>query len=108
MADPTPPIAALPTVAGIENDPEVYAAVKNLALRTVDAALEILDTAAPLQQQSMIRILLPKFAGGLSKRAGDDNAELRSKVMAMYSEVAAALEDPDEHPADDGIDSDAG
>lgn len=89
MTDPATPI---PAVVGIEHDPEVYAAVKRLALATVEAAIEILDTAAPQQQQQMIRIVLPKFTGGLTQKAGDDHDELRGKVTEMFAGIAIELD----------------
>lgn len=74
----------------------MYDAVKRLALKTVDAAIEILDTAAPTQQLSMIRVVLPRFTGGLSKKSGDDNDGLRARVEEMFGKVERALTDPDE------------
>lgn len=98
-------MAELPQAAGIEHDPEVYAAVKKLALKTVDAAIEILDTAAPAQQLQMIRVVLPRFTGGLSQKAGDGHDELRGRVEEMFGAVAAALDtdtvDPEEPNAPD-------
>jgi hypothetical protein len=91
-AEPVPASIVVPAVAGIEHDPEVYAAVKRLALATVEAAIDILDTAAPQQQQQMIRIVLPRFTGGLSQKAGDQNEELRGKVTEMFATVAEALD----------------
>lgn len=96
--------SSIPLPQGIENDPEVYEAVKRLALKTVDAAIDILDTAAPQQQLQMIRVVLPRFTGGLSQKAGDGNDELRGQVTEMFGAIAQALDpapDPDEHDADD-------
>lgn len=95
MADPI-----IPAVAGIENDPEVYAAVKRLALATVEAAIDILDTAAPQQQQTMIRIVLPKFTGGLTQNKTDDQAELRGKVTEMFAAVAEGLDQMNQQEPD--------
>lgn len=86
------PEPAIPAVAGIETDPEVYAAVKRLALATVEAAIEVLDTAAPSQQIQMIRVVLPRFTSGLNRKEGDDNEELRGKVTTMFSAVAEAID----------------
>jgi hypothetical protein len=86
----------IPEGFGLEDDPEVYAAVKELALHSVHVAMDILDEAAPQQQLQMIRILMPRLMGTLSKGGEDDNEELRKRLNEMYAEVRAALPGGDE------------
>lgn len=86
MADPLIPVGL-----GLEDDPEVYDAIKRLALHSVDVAIDILDEAAPREQLSLIRMLLPRLTGSLTKGGEDEQAELRAAVAKMYEEVSAAL-----------------
>jgi hypothetical protein len=81
----------LPIPAGIEHDPEIYAAVKKLAIATVDAAIDVLDTGSPAVQMQMIRIVLPRFTSSLNAQKGDGNDELRGRVETMFGAVAEAL-----------------
>ncbi len=93
----------IPEGLGLEHDPEVYDAVKALALKSVAAAVDILDTAAPQQQLQMIRILIPRLTSSLKTASTDDKAELRDQVAGLYTMVSDALTDP--HELDD-LDSD--
>lgn len=74
----------------IAADPEVYEAMKQLALDTINHARDILDTAAPAQQLTMIRILLPKLTASLGSGDEKKDKELREGLEAMYADVRAA------------------
>ncbi len=85
----TEPVLALP--AGIENDPEVFAAIKQLALLTIAQTRDLLLTAAPSVQQSVIRMLLPQLTRSLANGNTDDNEDLKKEVSDLYAEVRASL-----------------
>ncbi len=90
----------IPAGVALEADPDVYDAVKSLALRTIEAAVDILDTAAPQQQLQMIRIMLPRLTSSLRTAPEDDKGELRDGMTAIYDMVRDALEPPDSDPAE--------
>lgn len=86
------PIVLLPP--GVENDPEIQAAIKDLALISIRQTKDLLLTAAPSVQQSIIRMLLPQLTRSLAQGTGDDNAELKAEVADLYAEVRAAITPP--------------
>lgn len=73
--------------AGLENDPEVYAAMKSLALSAIQNAKEILETTAPSVQMQVVRMLLPAVSRSLSQRNEDDNDELKAELQSLYEDV---------------------
>lgn len=95
VAEPLP----LPPNVGLEQDPDIYLAVKRLALTAIDAAIDILDSAAPAQQAIIIRILLPRLTSALRTAPEDDKGELRASVTAIFDKVREAI-DPIEDPSE--------
>ena len=80
-----------PLIAGIENDPEVREAVKQLALDTVQSARDVLATGSPAIQLQMIRILLPGISRTVGKSDEKGDEELRKGLEKMYGDITKAL-----------------
>jgi hypothetical protein len=77
--------------AGLEHDPEVFQAMKRLALAAIESATDLLETSAPAIQMQMIRLLLPQVSRSLSTAKGDDDGELKAAVSEMYDAVRASI-----------------
>jgi hypothetical protein len=76
---------------GLENDPEVKAAMKKLALASIDKAMELLEEGAPAIQQRIVAMLLPSVTRSLATASQDVNGDLKEKVDAMYDSVRKAI-----------------
>lgn len=74
----------------VADDPDVSAALKALALETIQHARDILDTAAPTQQLSMIRILLPRLTSSIGSGDEEKDRELRAGLESMYADIRQA------------------
>lgn len=75
--------------ASLAQDPEVFAAVKNLVLDAIEDAREMMDTASPAIKMQLIKSLLPVAARALALRDADDGMdELKNAVKEMHETVA--------------------
>lgn len=83
------PVVSLP--AGLENDPEVYAAMKELALSAIRAAHDNLENSAPFVQMQVVRMLLPSVTRSLAHRSEDDDDELKTELAALYADVRSSI-----------------
>jgi hypothetical protein len=93
MADP------ISAMAGelIHDDPELRAAVKNLAMRAVQEAQIIMDRGTPNLKLSVIKVLMPAVARELAKKEErDDLAILRAQMTEMFKEIRDGV------PGEDG------
>lgn len=72
--------------AGLEDDPEIREAIKQLALTAIEEASELIQHAAPNVKANLIRQLLPPLAKSLASGKGEDEAlvEMRSAIGEMY------------------------
>ena len=77
----------LPAGAGLESDPDVREAVKQLALHTIEITEEILDSAAPQQQLQMIRILMPRIVSSIGKETGEEDEAMKAAVQSLYDNI---------------------
>lgn len=72
--------------AGLEDDPEIRDAIKQLALTAIEEAADLIQNAAPNVKANLIRQLLPPLAKSLASGKGDDEAlvEMRKAIEQMY------------------------
>jgi hypothetical protein len=70
----------------MEDDPEIRAAIKQLALTAIEEAADLIQNAAPNVKANLIRQLLPPLAKSLAAGKGEDDAlkEMRVAIEAMY------------------------
>lgn len=71
--------------AGLDDDPEVRAAIRRLAIDAIEQARELLIDASPNIKMQMIRQLLPALAKSLS--AGKDEDEATKEALATVTEL---------------------
>ncbi len=76
---------------GLENDPEVKAAMKRLALASIEKAMELLEDGSPAIQQRVVAMLLPQVTRSLATSSTDVDGELKAKVDEMYDNVRKAI-----------------
>ena len=78
---------------GLENDPEVKAAMKKLALASVERAIFLLEEGSPAVQATVVRMLLPSITRSLAtpQKDEDDKSELKEKIDTMYGAVLEAI-----------------
>lgn len=85
MADPL----VLP--AGLEQDPEIYDALKQLALDAIESARDNLRRSAPSIQLQVVRLVLPSVSRALANQRDDSDDDLKEAVDAMYADVRKAI-----------------
>jgi len=77
--------------SGLETDPLVYDAMRDLALASIAEAKDIIHTAAPQQKLLFLRIILPRLMGSLTQGGEDEFAQLREQMDEMTKGVRDAL-----------------
>lgn len=82
-------LAAL--VGGFEDDPEVRAAMKQLAMTALGEAQSLLTNAIPSVKMQLIKSLLPTLSRSLQVREGEDLAEFAGTVAKMYAEIVRVI-----------------
>jgi hypothetical protein len=71
------------------SDPDVYNAVKQLALGAIREAQDILNDGIPAIKLQLIRSLLPQIARSLAtKREDSEEKELQEELSNLYGNIA--------------------
>ena len=83
--------------AGLEDDADVRAAIKSLALGVIEQCHDILETGMPQTKIQLIKIVLPLATKALTAtQEKDDLGDLREQMKELYGAVEKAIGGDDE------------